>query len=514
MESPEPTGKAAHVDVVRRALELSRYARRLVSAEPHLLADNNASLPFTADAMRGVLETQAVGDDAALKRALRRLRKQVMLRVIVRDLGGLATLAEVIATTTALAEVAIGCALRYLSRWLAAQYGTPRGASDGKPQELHVVGMGKLGGGELNVSSDVDLVFVYPEDGETDGSRRISNHEFFTRLARQLIAALSELTADGYVFRVDMRLRPYGDSGPLAVSYEMLETYFITQGREWERYAWIKGRVVCRTDPDPLAALVRPFVYRRHLDFGAVASLRDLHRQIRREVERREMHDNVKLGPGGIREIEFIAQVFQLIRGGRDRALQCQPTLAVLPLLAERNLLPHAAVVELTEAYVFLRNLEHRLQYLDDQQTQDLPTSREDHALLAAAMGYATYDALLDALEAHRSRVTRHFEQVFAGPRREPEEHPLAALWLAAGGSGAVQLAEIGYADPERVLGRLAQLRAGSRYEQLSEASRARFDALVPQVIEIAAKFANPDATLERFLQLLEAISRRAAYLA
>ena len=195
--------------------------------------------------------------------------------------------------------------------------------------------MGKLGGAELNVSSDIDLIFVYPEEGETRGPNAISNHEYFTRLGRRLIAALSEFTADGYVFRVDMRLRPYGDSGPLVASFDALENYFITQGREWERYAWIKARALTGDRAAELLELVRPFVYRRHLDYSAIAALRDLHRQIRLEVARRDIADNIKLGPGGIREIEFIAQVFQLIRGGRDPALRTQPTLAVLPLLAQ-----------------------------------------------------------------------------------------------------------------------------------------------------------------------------------
>src|SRR3979411_1845574 len=218
--------------------------------------------------------------------------------------------------------------------------------------------MGKLGGGELNVSPDVDLVFLYLEEDDA-----VSNLEFFTRLGRRLIAALDERTADGFVFRVDMRLRPWGDSGAIATSFDALEEYFVTHGREWERYAWIKARALGSDREDgALAAIVRPFVYRKYLDYGAFAAMRELHAQIREEVKRRELSDQIKLGPGGIREIEFIAQVFQLIRGGRDPALQIRPTLAVLALL------PESAALELSESYVFLRHLEHRLQYLDDAQ--------------------------------------------------------------------------------------------------------------------------------------------------
>ena len=296
-----------------------------------------------------------------------------MMHVIARDLGGLADLAEVTDTMTALAEECVRCALHHLDGRLARTHGQPVGALSSRPQSLLVVAMGKLGGCELNVSSDIDLIFLYGEEGQTAGPGVISNHEYFTRLGRRLINMLAEHTADGFVFRVDMRLRPYGDSGPLVMSLEMLENYLHTQGREWERYAWVKAREISGQAPVELAALVTPFVYRRYLDFSAIASLRDLHAQMRAEVARRDLHDNIKLGPGGIREIEFVTQVFQIVRGGQDAGLQLRPTLATLACLAQRRLLPADAVEELRAAYVFLRNLEHRLQYLEDQQTQMLP---------------------------------------------------------------------------------------------------------------------------------------------
>ncbi|MGH6691266.1 MAG: bifunctional [glutamate--ammonia ligase]-adenylyl-L-tyrosine phosphorylase/[glutamate--ammonia-ligase] adenylyltransferase, partial [Gammaproteobacteria bacterium] len=303
---------------IARAARLSRYAQRLLEAEPALGLDAGTGEPFSRAEMRAFLQAQPSADDDTLMRALRALRKRVMLRLIARDLGGLATLAEVTATTTALAEIAIIHALAGLEERLAGRHGRPLGAASGSVQQLHVIGMGKLGGAELNVSSDVDLVFAYPEEGETQGPRPISAHEYWTALGRRLIAALSELTADGYVFRVDMRLRPYGDAGPLATSFDALEDYFVTQGREWERYAWIKARLLTGDRGPELMERVQPFVYRRHLDYNAIGALRELHRQIRHEVERRDIADNIKLGPGGIREIEFIAQVFQLIRGGRE----------------------------------------------------------------------------------------------------------------------------------------------------------------------------------------------------
>jgi glutamate-ammonia-ligase adenylyltransferase len=507
-------------DAIARAMRLSRYVRHILDAQPafHDALLKSLQRPWSAPEMQQLLASLPTRDEAALSQALRILRKQVMLRLITRDLNGLADLAEVMATATALAETTVRFALERLGTWLAEQHGSPVGVDSGAVQELIVVGMGKLGGAELNVSSDIDLIFIYPEDGETNGPRAIGNHEYFTRLGRKLIAALQERTADGFVFRVDMRLRPYGDAGALASSFAMLEDYLVTQGREWERYAWIKGRSITGSPEavQDLAQLVRPFVFRKYLDFGAFASMRSLHAQIRQEVQRRELGDNIKLGPGGIREIEFTAQVFQLIRGGKLPELQIRATCKVLDLLEGRGILPQQAVAELKEAYVFLRNLEHRLQYLDDAQTHTLPKSETDRAIVAEAMGCASYDDFMQALDRHRNKVTRHFDQVFAAPQSSQETHPLALLWNgpASDGEASAKLAEIGYADPQTLWQRLRQIKQGNRYSRLPAANRTRFDALVAPLIEVAAGFAEPDQTLQRVLALLEAISQRESYLA
>ncbi len=512
--TPDSSGAGPALEAARR---YSRYVRMLLEAEPQLASDSGCGQPFTAGDMESFLAAHPAADEAALQRVLRMLRKRVMLRLIARDIGGLADLAEIITTATALAEVTLNSALAHLDRWHAKTHGRPLGAASGAVQQLHIIGMGKLGGRELNVSSDIDLIFAYPEEGDTDGERPLSNHEYFIRLARRLIAALHEITADGYVFRVDMRLRPYGDSGPLVASFDMLENYFITQGREWERYAWIKGRPVSGDRGDELLELARPFIYRRHLDYSAFTSLRNLHGQIRREVERRDMLDDIKLGPGGIREVEFIIQVFQLIRGGRDPALRQQPTLTVLPILGERNLLPDPATTELGEAYNFLRNLEHRLQYLDDRQTQTLPAGEADRALVAHSMGFDDYAAMLAVLNGHRERVTRHFSQIFAATA--DQQHALAGLWIDsadeanAEGSSA-QLAGLGYQRASGLQQRMRAMRSSSRYRQMTASSQSRLDRLVPLAIETAAQRANPDATLERILQLFEGVSRRESYLA
>jgi glutamate-ammonia-ligase adenylyltransferase len=473
---------------------LSRYAARLLDAEPRLWEADKLEQPFSPTEMEKLLAQSDVRDEAGLSKALRILRKRVMLRLIARDLNGLADLTEVMATATALAEISIRFALTHLHGWFTTQYSAPIGEESSAPQELIVVGMGKLGGTDLNVSSDIDLIFVYPEDGETNGAHPLSNQEYFSRLGRKLIAAIQERTADGYVFRVDMRLRPYGDSGPLVASFAMLEEYLVTQGREWERYAWIKGRALTGNRMGELEEIVRPFIYRKYLDFGAFASMRDLHAQIRREVARKDMADNIKLGPGGIREIEFIVQVFQLIRGGKLPELQIRPTLTVLDLLVARNLLPAQAGEELRSAYIFLRNLE----------------------LIAEAMHFVNYAAFLETLDAHRTCVTRHFDQVFAAPQSEQQSHPLATLWQGtlSDADAVSALSALGYHNAESVWQWLTHTRAGGRYSQFPQTTRARFDALLPPLIEVAAGFPNPDETLERILHLLEKIGRRESYLA
>lgn len=497
-------------------LPFSRYLARLFEARPEL-ADEVTSAwqtALTGEPLCALLPSPLSEEE--LKPALRRFKQRAYARIAARDLAGLASLGEVTETMTLIAETAVLQALQTLTAVHKARYGSPRN-SRGEEQGLLVIGMGKLGGRELNASSDIDLIFVYPEDGETVGAagsgRSISNFDFFTRLGRSLINAIAEVTGDGQVFRVDMRLRPNGDSGPLVCSFEMLENYLISQGREWERYAWIKARILGEPGPAlkaELEAIRLPFVFRKYLDFGAINAMRGLHAQIRREVARRDMAGNVKLGPGGIREIEFIAQVFQLIRGGRDTDLQIKPTLQVLDLLSQRGTLSLDAVRGLSGAYVFLRRLEHRLQYLDDAQTHSLPGAPEDQALVAQAMGFSSYGALLAELDDHRGNVSAHFEAVFADPKGV--RPALDGVWRD-GDNQAAALARIGYRDAAASAQKLSSLREGGRYQQMPAAVRDRFDALVPRVIEACTANPNPDQTLARSLALLEAISRRAAYL-
>ncbi|GHT90915.1 glutamate-ammonia-ligase adenylyltransferase [Betaproteobacteria bacterium] len=506
------------------ALSHSQYLRQLFAARPELPAVLQTlwRQPLSEALLLSLL-TPVATDDAALQRQLRRMRQQAMAHLELRDLCGLADLFEVMESMTLLADVATNAALSFHHAALARDFGEPLDR-EGKPQRLMVVGMGKLGGRELNVSSDVDYIFVYPEDGDTNGARHgarsIENFDFFNRLGKRLIAALGEITADGQVFRVDMRLRPNGDSGPLVSSMAALENYFITQGREWERYAWIKARVMNSGDNaqdnwvDTLQNTARPFVFRRYLDFGSINAMRDLHAQIRREVARKDRADHIKLGPGGIREIEFIAQVFQLIRGGRDARLQIRPTLGVLEQLAERSIIPADTEAELHIAYKFLRRLEHRLQYVEDKQTHRLPESAEARHAIAISMDCADWDELMILLAAHREKVSAHFEAVFSDPGEDT--NPFCDLWLGEleADAGAKKLASLGFHQPAESWERLVALRASARYRQLPASNRERLDVVGARLIGVASQQSEPDLVLGRGLDLLEQIAKRGAYLA
>ena len=506
---------------LERIARCSRYGSRLLVAQPQL-ADAVAEQfdhAWSREAMQAFLSEPPCTDEAALDQRLRQLRQRVWLITTARDLAGTADLAEVTAAYSNLAEICIGAALDFHHAALAGRHGEPRD-ENGTPQQMVVVGMGKLGGGELNVSSDIDLIYLYPEEGNTASDdpeatiRPLTNHDFFIRLGRKLAASLSENTADGYVFRVDLRLRPWGESGPFAMGFAMLEDYLVAQGRPWERYAWIKARPLTGSHHDELAAIVRPFVFRKYLDFGAFAAIRDLHVQIRREVARREMAHNVKLGPGGIREIEFTAQVFQLIRGGQIPALQQRPTLTVLGKLVENGLMMADAQQELAAAYDFLRRLEHRIQYLDDAQTHLLPDDAESRSMLAEAMNLSDYATLSIRLDEHRNKVTRHFDQMFAAPQTDQDSHPLTAVCSGAEDADTLHelLENAGYDDPSRVLATLDALRHHAA--RLAESTQLRLNALLPPALEVIGGQPDPAATLERFAALIQAIARRSTYLA
>lgn len=460
-----------------------------------------------------------------LPQALRRLRNLVVCMLIEKDLTGKADLNEVVTVMSNFADFAIQIALTELTREMQAQFGIPVANDTGDIQELIVLGMGKLGGEELNISSDIDLIFVYAEDGETktvEGQKCLSNHEFFSRLGKKLIVALSEIGEDGFTFRVDMALRPDGASGPLVTSFTMLENYLIVQGREWERYAWVKARAVTGI-PSQIALLekiVQPFVYRRYLDFSVIDALRAMHSQIRAEVVRQEtLHpdraNNVKLGRGGIREIEFVTQVFQLIRGGREPLLRNRSTRKTLAILADLAILTPKIVRQLSDSYTFLRNLEHRLQYLDDAQTHNMPSNPADGEIIAQMMGCSDLAELSAELTKHRVFVAHQFDIIFGAKDVNSSDNgmdfgdadnlevllPHLTRLAFQNASGAAEIIKRSFQTP--------------RLRSLSEVSKNKCMTLLSRALTmIAALPDQQDETLQRLLDLLEAIVRRTAYLA
>lgn len=558
LPSSASTDWRAAAPVLADVPALSSYVRRALDAEVGHAGTPDERLerlreladePWTEARLRAALEgiDRPLTDATQLAVELRRLRRRVMLALIARDVTGAATLAEVVRTTSALAEIALRAALSLHAHELAQLHGVPMSAA-GIPQDLLIVGMGKLGGAELNVSSDIDLVFVYDEDGTTravagaaEARRPLTNHEFFERLGKRVIAALADVTAEGFVFRVDMRLRPNGDAGPLVVSTSMLEEYLVALGREWERFAWLKGRVVSApvfatpaqfdAQRAALEEIVRPFVFRKYLDFGAIASLRELHAMIRAETGRRNAGranrgENVKLGRGGIREIEFLAQTFQVIRGGREARLRSRSTLATLACLADLGSLPPDTSARLAACYEFLRDLEHALQYVDDAQTHVLPADAESRARIARMLGARSADALLAEFRAVQDYVAAAFDAVFAEP-----EHDGTPLPIASGpGDGAAddatlreQFEAMGYGDPAATAQRLRGVFASRRVQVANETTRTRMARLLRAGLKAAVERARasgashdigPDELFARFAQLVEAIAGRSTYIA
>jgi glutamate-ammonia-ligase adenylyltransferase len=459
-----------------------------------------------------------------LKAALRTFRRREMVRIAVRDLAGISDLDDTMADLSALAGATIDGALNLLFDSMCATDGIPEDEA-GNPQGLVVIGMGKLGAGELNFSSDVDLIFTFPASGETrGGGRQVPNEAFFTQLCRHLIQAIGETTADGFVFRVDTRLRPYGDGGPLVMNFDHMEDYYQFQGREWERYALIKADVVAgdRNAGQRLLQRLQPFVYRRYLDFGVFESLREMKQKITAEVRRKRLHDNIKLGSGGIREIEFFAQMFQLIRGGVLPALQQPAIQTTLATLGKEGFVPQPVCRELTNAYRFFRKTEHRLQEADDRQTHALPSEPLARFQLARSMGFDTWDAYRHVLDSHRDRVRSHFEGLLAtdtstaanrdGNQKRPD---LADAWSFSMPMDERRqlLGTAGFKDSDDAASLLESFKSEPGTRTLSTAGKRRLDRLIPRVLEAAGGCDDPETVLSRVLQLIKSIQKRISYL-
>ena len=515
------------VTLLLRTVAASEFAGQVLLREwpwflEHYEKLSRAPATETLDRFVAAID-EDVKDLADAKRRIRRMRHKYMLHVLWREISGDASLDESLQALSNLADRLLDAAARIARRQMLERFGEIRNAS-GEIIPLVILGMGKLGGRELNFSSDIDLIFVYPEGGESSGRKSISAHEYFARMSRHVIALIDEVTTDGFAFRIDTRLRPFGDSGPPVVSFAALESYLLQHGRDWERYAYVKARIV---GPRPARAvatdlfenLIEPFVYRRYVDYGVFESLREMHALIAAEVRRRDLASNIKLGPGGIREIEFIVQSLQLVRGGSDtelRATELQPTLVKL---AEGRGLHRDAAVQLLKAYEFLRRMENFIQAIRDQQTHDIPGDAADRARLCVAMHSWDWQALQSELEEHRGNVSRQFEEIaIRGQEADDAGSPdtlMAELWdgQATAGDWSALFFEDDYPEASQMgerLERFARVRAA---RQLDTAARRRLLRFLPRMIALLAECEKPLLALDRILTVIESVLRRSAYL-
>jgi glutamate-ammonia-ligase adenylyltransferase len=505
-----------------RVLASSEFAGAALIREPALLPWLAAhEEPRAATLQNREFESRVARTDAedTAKRELRVWRRREMLRIAWREIAGRASVPETLQALSQFADGSIRAAAAAAQRQLEPVYGLPRTAR-GAVVPFIVLGMGKLGGRELNFSSDVDLILLFGQDGTTDGPRSVDNQDYFQRLGRRFTALLDARTEDGFVFRVDLRLRPFGDSSPLVWSLPAFEDYLQEHGRDWERYAWIKARPIVGAEAYAATyrTSVRPFVYRRYLDFGVFESLRDMKALIAREVVRRDLDRDLKLGRGGIREIEFIAQSFQLVRGGNDVRLQNGSLLAVLPVLAGAKLLSAAVVSELTDAYLILRKAENAIQMIRDEQTHGLPEDAADRARLAANLRLGEWQEVLAQIDSARDCAAAVFETlVFGGPAAG---YNGADAGLAGLASASLDLGEelarkgVPAADVPALATALAAYRDAAAYRKLDETGRRRVHCILGRLLGAVAVLEQPAVTGIRVLRILEAIGTRSSYLA
>ena len=483
------------------AFTYSRFAQAVVRRNPALVASVRASPDERFDLKHWRAALSACSVDT-IDGELRRARRELMLRTVVRDVGLNAPFEEIVADLSCFADIALEAATAAHSQKLFGSAEPPFGFS--------TVAMGKLGAGELNASSDIDIVFICDEptrDAMDD----------LNRLARDITRTLSRDIGGEFVFRVDTRLRPYGDAGPMVPSLDFIEQYFVAQGRMWERLAWLKARVATGSLGDELAALTTPFVFRRYLDFDAVAGMRELHAQLRAE---KSDSNNIKLGRGGIRELEFGAQLRQLVRGGRDVTLRAKPTIPALHALAAAGKIGGDQADHLAQLYRWLRRLEHVLQYRDDQQTQTLPRDAGEYALLAEVLGYADADALTLVLMQTRDEVAQFFDGTLTGTFGVSDATAAQISTHASASNTSVSIPEVttltglGFTDAEATAAYLQSTMESARVRALPAVSGARMTQLVRAAISRAATTTTPDTAFKRTLDLLLGVASRSSYLA
>ncbi|WP_020559113.1 bifunctional [glutamate--ammonia ligase]-adenylyl-L-tyrosine phosphorylase/[glutamate--ammonia-ligase] adenylyltransferase [Thiofilum flexile] len=509
---------------VQAVLQSSPYLQEQLTRHPEWIESLVTSQVYADGELYQRIQSELadIADETLLLKQVRWIRHCETVRIAWRDLMNLAPLAETMRDCSDLADALVEASLTWWYKDFCAKHGVPR-SKEGEAQHLVVLGMGKLGGQELNFSSDIDLIFAFPEAGMTDGRRELDNQTFFVRLGQKLINTLGAITADGFAYRVDMRLRPFGDAGALALSFDAMEHYYQTHGREWERYAMIKARVMAgdKTQGAELMQRLRPFIYRRYLDYGAVEQLRDMKAMINREAERKGKAQDVKLGRGGIREVEFIAQVFQLMRGGRERELQLRSLLPTLACLKQLDLLSQEDEQALQDAYCFLRRVENHLQMWKDEQTHALPNDPTQCELLAQSLGFNDWDSFLAVLNNKREIVHALFRRVFAmdesknPPMDDKGANNTLELWSGrlSTTKSAKLLSDLGYKDIDIIQQVLSDLHEGRLYQTLTELARTRLDRLMPHLIVIAAQQTDPDSALCRSITIIQAIARRSVYM-
>ena len=494
----------------------SQFVAESCTRTPQLLIDLiETKALFSSDHRNqyaNYLTQQTIEDEKSLMQQLRLFRRREMVRIAWRDLAGWSDLDETLQDLTALAETCIQFALDFLYQKGCQRFGTPT-FSDGTPMNIVVLGMGKLGAWELNYSSDIDLIFAYAEEGILNDRKQTHYSEFFSRVCRNLVKVLDAITIDGFVFRTDIRLRPFGDSGAIIMSFDGMEEYYLTQAREWERYAMIKARAVAGdvTSGQQLMAMLKPFVYRRYLDYGAFEELRSLKLQIIQELRRKDRMNNIKLGFGGIREIEFIGQAFQLIRGGQEKELQQRGILTILKLLGKLDLLPRENAEQLITSYKFLRRVENHIQQYQDKQTHDLPKDETVRQILAYSMDFSSWDSFLMVLNQVRDQVQQEFEAVFSFSEQQQSLNDSQLLWR--GNLEDYDYSNLGFDNIENILTLLQDFKKTSAIRRLSSKGRMTLAQLMPKLIEAVVMVDNSEVTLKRLLTLYEAVAGRNVYL-
>ncbi len=500
-----------------RVLIASEFVMGVLERQARALLDRIAEAePLASESVEARIEILGLTEAEAMA-SLRRFRNVEMARIAWRDIAGEA---ELEASLNDLSELAIGLlrnAVEFAMRALERRFGRPE-RRGGEPAPLLTLAMGKLGGGELNFSSDIDLVFLYPDDAVLGGHTGAELQPYYTRVAQLVIKLLDQATPDGFAYRIDTRLRPFGASGPLVLGLSAFETYLVSNGRDWERYAYQKARLVSGRayKKEVFDEILTPFVYRGYVDYGVFESLRQMKALIRQQVAQRDMADNIKLGSGGIREVEFIVQAFQLVRGGRDASLRQQSLLPVLPRLGEERQLEEPEVAALRSAYRFLRRVENRLQALDDRQTHELPSDPETRARLCVAMDTAEWAGLTRDLGGHRAVVEQAFDKVVylaAGETPASVEPDLFQSIWEMGLLDPDPSAQLPQFDAESVR-LLVELRTGALYQRMDEVSRTRLAAVMVRTLRLLAEDKGRAVLVERVLPIYQSICRRSAYLA